>query len=90
MTEEFSNYLDLFLDHLRVERGLSANTVEAYGHDISRFLDYARGQNMTGLKSVSRSALMAHMIELSRNGLGARSRGQGSVRAEDLFRLPAP
>ena len=29
--------VDLYLDHLKVERGLSRNTLEAYGRDLARF-----------------------------------------------------
>ncbi len=35
-----SSNLDQFLSWLRAERGVSRNTAQAYGHDISRFLEY--------------------------------------------------
>ena len=38
--------VDLYLDHLKVERGLSKNTLEAYGRDLARFTTFlaARGR----------------------------------------------
>ena len=32
--------LDLFLLHVRVEKGLAWNSVEAYGSDLRRYLDH--------------------------------------------------
>ncbi|HET8733845.1 MAG TPA: site-specific integrase, partial [Anaeromyxobacteraceae bacterium] len=32
--------LDLFLAHVRVEKGLAENSVEAYGRDLRRYLDH--------------------------------------------------
>ncbi|MFH1135260.1 MAG: site-specific tyrosine recombinase XerD [Pseudomonadota bacterium] len=70
------NYLDVFLDHLRVERGLAANTVEAYGRDARRFLDFLENRKVRSLEAASRSTIMAHLLELSQNGLGTRSRAR--------------
>jgi integrase/recombinase XerD len=36
-----------FLDHLTVERGLSANTIAAYGRDLSQFADFVNAQHLT-------------------------------------------
>ena len=33
-----------YLDHLRVERGLSPNTLEAYGRDVARLAAFAVAQ----------------------------------------------
>ncbi|GAM09371.1 tyrosine recombinase XerD [Geobacter sp. OR-1] len=35
-----NQYLDLFLGYLTVEKGLSRNTLEAYSHDVGRYIDY--------------------------------------------------
>src|SRR3989339_1532459 len=37
------DYLEEFLDYLRVERGLSPHTIAAYKKDVERFLLYFRG-----------------------------------------------
>lgn len=41
MTGRIENYLKNYLAYLSLERGLSHNTVEGYGRDISAFLDSA-------------------------------------------------
>jgi integrase/recombinase XerC len=35
--------IDLFLQALAAEKGYSANTIRAYGHDLNEFADYAAG-----------------------------------------------
>ena len=69
-------YLDLFLDHLRVERGLAANTVEAYGRDVRRFLDDLAAQGAPDPLKVRRSAVMSHLLRLGQSGVGPRSRSR--------------
>ena len=40
MTEVMSTQIERFLDHLSVERGLSANTLSAYRRDLARYAMY--------------------------------------------------
>ena len=68
-------FLDAFLNHLRVERGLSPHTVEAYGRDVARYL--ARLDRAgRGPDRADRSLVMAHMLDLSRADISPRSRAR--------------
>ena len=42
--------VERYLDHVRVERGLSAHTVSAYGSDLSGFVRFAEEQ---GVRAIS-------------------------------------
>lgn len=85
MEQDFNHCLDLFLDHLRVERGLAANTVEAYGRDVRRFLDFIAAKGLPGLESASRSTIMSYLLSLSEAGLGARSRARALSALKGFF-----
>lgn len=85
MEERFIGCLDLFLDHLRVEKGLAVNTIEAYGRDVRRFVDFALVKGLTEPKEVTRSIIMNQMLILSQNGVGARSRARSLSALKHFF-----
>ena len=43
--------IDLFLQALAAEKGYSANTIRAYGHDLKEFADYAAGAGRGGYQN---------------------------------------
>jgi len=61
--------LDDFLEALRVESGLSRNTLAAYGGDVRRFLRFARAAGVRRWKDVHTELVVAHLEEL--RALGA-------------------
>src|SRR5215213_5493331 len=54
--------VELFLDNLRFERGLSEKTLEAYQHDVVRLAEFARAQGRTGPRDVSTADLRAFLL----------------------------
>lgn len=68
-----SELIDGFLAHLRAERGLSGNTIEAYGRDLSKFAAFAEHMGQPGAEDVSLALVSAWLGELDAEGLGARS-----------------
>ncbi len=69
-------YVDAFLDHLRVERALAANTLEAYGNDLRKFAEFseaALAKRGGELKDLDSGDVASFVVKLSKSGLGARS-----------------
>ncbi|GEJ57447.1 site-specific tyrosine recombinase XerD [Anaeromyxobacter diazotrophicus] len=79
--------LDLFLVHVRVEKGLSPNSVDAYARDLRRYLDDLQRQGVGGWADVRREHLLAHLDHLLRAGLGARSQARALSAIRSLHRL---
>ena len=72
MSVAFDGALDDYIQHLRVERGLSRHTVDAYAHDLTRFGASLLEESAT-LDQVDETRVAGHLVALSRSGLGARS-----------------
>jgi integrase/recombinase XerD len=75
-----------FLTHVRVERGLSANTVSAYRRDLRKFEDFARKRKLS-LKSVSRDNLVEFLATLYRQKLESRTVARHLVTLRNFFRF---
>ncbi len=66
--------LDGYLDHLRVERGLAANTLAAYAVDLGKFVAHLeRTLGARALRTLDASDLAGFAATLSKQGLSARS-----------------
>jgi integrase/recombinase XerD len=69
--------IDLYLDHLRVERALSENTLAAYGADLAKLARFAEEQSKDGAgvraPLLDLTLVSGWLAALSREGLGARS-----------------
>lgn len=62
-----------FLDHLSVERGVSPNTISAYGRDLSQFADFARRQGVSSAGDLTEAILIGFMDDLRKSGISATS-----------------
>jgi integrase/recombinase XerD len=64
--------VDAWLDHLRIERRRSANTVDSYARDLEHLRQFAAGRSQP-LEALDRRALEAFVRELMGRGLSPRS-----------------
>ncbi len=70
-TIQSDRLLDQFIAHLRVERGLASNTIQAYSRDLVRFLEFLEGLGRPPAE-VTREDVSDYMVSL-RGRLSARS-----------------
>jgi integrase/recombinase XerD len=75
-----------FLTHVRVEKGLSANTVTAYRRDLLKFDDFAKKRKIA-LQSVTRDNLMEFLASLYRQKLESRTVARHLVTLRNFFRF---
>lgn len=77
----FQNYLN----YLRLEKGLSANTLQAYGRDVQEFLSFleAQGWSLEKIESAEISRYLQHLYER----LSARSVMRKIVSLRSLYRF---
>ena len=67
-------YIDAYLDHLRVERALAKNTLEAYARDLGKLATGLTRDDVAPLPTdISPEALSRMLVENTEQGLSARS-----------------
>jgi integrase/recombinase XerD len=71
--------LDQFLNYLVVEKGLSANTLEAYGRDLSRYVGFLDEKGLGRAEEISPTLVLEFLGSLKKTGLGPRSRARTLV-----------
>jgi integrase/recombinase XerD len=83
---EISATISSFVTHVKVEKGLSANTVEAYQRDLVKFELFAKKRKLT-LESVSRDDLVDFLAGLYREKLESRTVARHLVTLRNFFRF---
>jgi integrase/recombinase XerD len=83
---ELSTVISSFVMHVRVEKGLSANTISAYKRDLLKFEEFAKKRKLT-LESVSRDDLVDFLASLYRLKLESRTVARQLVTLRNFFRF---
>lgn len=78
--------LELFLDHLSLERGLSGNTRAAYSADIEAFMDMLRKIGIDSVNAVSRDHILRFLMTGKKRGLKPSTIARELVAIKVFFR----
>ncbi len=80
--------LDTFLNHLRVERGLSTNTVTSYRRDIEALLNYLEDRNLE-FDNCKSENLEEYISNRKKSGLSEASLARNIVAIRTFFKFLA-
>jgi len=83
---EVSAAISSFLTHIRVEKGLSPNTVSAYRRDLIKFSEFAQKRKLT-LETASRDDMVDFLAGLYRQKLESKSVARHLVSLRNFFRF---
>ena len=83
---EILSTISSFVTHVKVEKGLSANTVEAYRRDLMKFDVFAKKRKLT-LEAVRRDDLVDFLAGLYREKLESRTVARHLVTLRNFFRF---
>lgn len=75
-----------FVNSLRVERGLSENTIQAYRRDMLKFMAFANERHLK-TSDIERSHVVDFLASLYRRGLDSRSVARHLVTIRHFFRF---
>lgn len=76
--------VDLFLDHVKVERGLARLTIEAYGRDLARLVGFLSERGHADVDDIRPADIADFLVHLADSGLSARSRARTLVAVRGL------
>jgi integrase/recombinase XerD len=80
-------WLDQLLHYLIVERGLSKNTIEAYSHGLSRFLNHLREKGVQEIRDVGKFDVRGFLLALKKENLSAKTIVRNLVAIRTFFRF---
>jgi len=86
MCAAFDGALDDYIQHLRVERGLSKHTVDAYAHDLGSFGAWLEDVPAS-LDEVDETRVASYLVALSQGGASARTQARALSAIRGFFRF---
>ena len=79
LSKKSSEIIDLFLDSLWMERGLSKNTLSAYRSDLNKFLIWLESQNIEIIQAQSNN-ILAYLAAQRKKSTRTVARNLSSIR----------
>lgn len=82
-----NNLVDSFFSYQAAVKGLSKNTLEAYGRDVLKFIDYLEKRNISGIEGVKYNDLLEYLTTLLDEGINIRSVARNLVSLKQFFKF---
>jgi integrase/recombinase XerD len=79
--------IQLFLQFLTVEKGLSPNTISAYAADLKQFSEFLKDRGRQAVEAVVRQDLLDFLAARKRNGLSSRSLARQIATLRNFYRF---
>ena len=87
MADKFHSYIKEFSDHLRLERGLSKNTISSYCSDINIFADWLGKQGRASFEEATAEDVEAFISEKFSSSSSPRSQSRMLSALKALYRF---
>ncbi|WP_020587665.1 site-specific tyrosine recombinase XerD [Desulfobacter curvatus] len=78
--------VDTYMDHLTIEKGLSANSITAYGTDLASYLNYLSDNGIEDFGDADTAAILGWLVYLTRQGLSAKSRARYLISLRGFYK----
>lgn len=76
-----------FINYLSVERGLSKNTIAAYGADLEKFVKYLESRGISEIDRIKRQDIMNYLLSRKDKGISGNSISRGLVAIKMFYRF---
>jgi integrase/recombinase XerD len=78
--------VDLYLDHIKIERNLAPNSVTAYARDLAKFRAFCAARHVDLLDGVTSSVVLEYLIQLSTQRMSVRTQARNLVALRGFFK----
>ena len=82
-----NHFIDEYLNFLTVEKGVSRLTVEAYSHDLNRFVNIVQGRGIETVADITPNEIISYLEQVKKDGLNARSVNRGLAAVRGFFKF---
>ena len=82
---EIGQWVDPYINHLIVEKGLAQKTIEAYSADLNTFMAFLETQQISHIEAADTAAILKYLIDLRKTGRGARTRARHLVAIRGFY-----
>jgi integrase/recombinase XerD len=84
---DLDGWIDAYLDHLRVERALAKNSLEAYSRDLLRLARHVGEAASSDPRSIDAGTIAELLVDNVKTGFGARSSARQLSALRGFFRF---
>jgi integrase/recombinase XerD len=84
---DLHGWIDTYLDHLRVERALSKNTLEAYARDLGELARVLDEDAASDVRRIDGSHLLDFVVDAAKRGKSARSSARQLSALKGFFKF---
>ncbi len=85
--QSLDGWIDSYLDHLRVERALAKNTLEAYARDLGEIAVHVDDAQAADVRGIDAAVVLGFVVTASRRGKSARSSARQLSALRGFFRF---
>jgi integrase/recombinase XerD len=79
------HHIDVFLNYILVEKGLSEKTLESYSRDLTRYASFLSTYDIKTISGDDTYLILKHLINLRDEGLSPRSRARHLVTIRSFY-----
>lgn len=77
---------DTYIDYLIIEKGLSANSIDAYTRDLISYITYLEKNKIQDILLADTTAVLGWLVHLTRKGLSPKSRARHLVTIRGFYK----
>lgn len=84
---KIDSWIEKYISHLTLERGLAQNSLESYAMDLSAYADFLEKNDISGIDQIDTVVILAWLLHLEARGLSPSSRARHLIAVRGFYRF---